>query len=41
LSGPLGVTDKDHFFVKYGKVFGWNKTKKATYAVTDWITSAK
>lgn len=36
LSGPLGVTADDHFFVKYGKIFGWDGEK--TYAVTDWIT---
>lgn len=35
LSGPLGVTEDDHYFVNYGRVFGWDGTNPV--AVTDWI----
>ena len=41
LSGPLGVTANDHFFVKYGKVFGWDAAAAKPVAKTDWVTGKK
>ena len=41
LSGPLGVTANDHFFVKYGKVFGWDPAAAKPLAKTDWVTGTK
>lgn len=39
LSGSLGVSDNDHFFVKYGRVFGWDSAKKVTKPLGDWISA--
>lgn len=38
LSGPLGVTDEDHYFVKYGRVFGWNDAEQVAEPQGDWMT---
>ena len=38
LSGPLGVSDDDHYFVKYGRVFGWNKADQVAEAQGDGVT---
>jgi branched-chain amino acid transport system substrate-binding protein len=37
LSGPLGVSEDDHLFVKYGRVFGWDPDARRATPVGDWI----
>lgn len=37
LSGPLGVGEDDHLFVKYGRVFSWDPKAKKAVPEGDWI----